>query len=80
MPKVIEEPLSLSDEELAFEMIEITCDELGDLTDILRIMTSVCEELSTEIVATADTNELLHREEYSDECGDDDLCGEVVLH
>lgn len=51
MPKVIEDTLPpLSDEELAFEMIDITSDEIGDLTTLFEMMTSICEEMATEIV------------------------------
>lgn len=51
MPKVTEDTLPhLSDEEVAFEMIEITSDELGDLTTLFEMMASICQDISAEIV------------------------------
>ncbi len=68
MPKVTEDTLPpLSDEELAFEMIEITSDELGDLTTLFEMMTTVCDEMAAEIV---DENFSEQEEESED----------VVLH
>jgi hypothetical protein len=39
----------LTDEELAFEMIEITCDEMDSLTRAFTMINDLCKELAEEI-------------------------------
>jgi len=39
----------LSDEELAFEMIEITCDGMDSLARAFNMIDDLCKELSEEI-------------------------------
>ena len=39
----------LTDQELAFEMIEITCDEMDSLTRAFTMITNVCRELNGEL-------------------------------
>jgi len=51
MAKVDDELLDLTEEQLAFEMIEVTCDEMDSLTRVLHMITDLCQELSGEIVA-----------------------------
>lgn len=51
MAKVDDELLDLTEEQLAFEMIEVTCDEMDSLTRVLHMITDLCQELSEEIVA-----------------------------
>jgi hypothetical protein len=41
----------LTDEELAFEMIEITCDEMDSLTRAFTMINDLCKELAEEIAA-----------------------------
>lgn len=43
----------LTDEELAFEMIEITCEEMDSLTRAFTMMTEMCRELKAEVAAEA---------------------------
>jgi hypothetical protein len=50
MAKVDDELLDMSEEQLAFEMIELTCDEMDSLTRALHMITDLCQELSEEIV------------------------------
>lgn len=49
MAKVDDELLDMTDEQLAFEMIEITCDEMDSLTRALHMITDLCQELTEEI-------------------------------
>jgi hypothetical protein len=49
MAKRDDEMIELATEELAFEMIELTCDEMDSLTRALTMITSMCAELQAEI-------------------------------
>jgi hypothetical protein len=51
MAKVDDELLDMSEEQLAFEMIELTCDEMDSLTRALHMITDLCQELTEEIVS-----------------------------
>jgi hypothetical protein len=51
MAKVDDELLDLTEEQLAFEMIELTCDEMDSLSRALHMITDLCQELTEEIVA-----------------------------
>lgn len=50
MRKSIKDMTELTDEELAFEMIEVTCDEMGSLTKVFQMLNDLCATLATEIV------------------------------
>jgi len=39
----------LTDQELAFEMIEITCDEMESLTRAFEMISDLCADLSEEV-------------------------------
>ncbi len=39
----------LTDEELAFEMIEVTSDEIESLTRVFDMITNLCENLTQEV-------------------------------
>ena len=39
----------LTDEELAFEMIEITCDEMESLTRAFEMISDLCADLTEEV-------------------------------
>jgi len=47
----------LTDEEVAFEMIEITCDEMNSLTKAFEMISNLCKELNGEEVETTDKQE-----------------------
>lgn len=47
MPKTSKQPAQI-DEALAFEMIELTCDELETLTKAFQMIDTVCRELQSE--------------------------------
>jgi hypothetical protein len=49
MAKVDDELLDMTEEQLAFEMIELTCDEMDSLTRALHMITDLCQELTEEI-------------------------------
>jgi hypothetical protein len=49
MSKFDKELPELSDEELAFEMIEITCDDMDSLSRAFNMINDLCKELSEEI-------------------------------
>lgn len=51
MAKVDDELLDLTEEQLAFEMIELTCDEMDSLSRALHMISDLCQELTEEIVA-----------------------------
>ncbi len=52
MSKAKSEVPELTDEELAFEMIEITCDEMNSLAKAFDMISNLCKELNgEEIVA-----------------------------
>ena len=46
MSKANKDVPELTDQELAFEMIEITCDEMDSLTRAFKMITTVCRELN----------------------------------
>lgn len=48
----------LTDEEVAFEMIEITCDEMNSLTKAFEMISNLCKELNGEEVEAAEEEEL----------------------
>lgn len=50
MRKSIKDLTELTDEELAFEMLEVTCDEVGSLTKVFHMLNDLCATLATEIV------------------------------
>jgi hypothetical protein len=56
----------LTDEELAFEMLEITCDEMNSLAKAFEMISDLCKELNGE----------------EGECADEDeeLSGELSIH
>jgi len=49
MSKFEKELPDLTDEEVAFEMIEITCDEMNSLARAFEMINELCQELSAEI-------------------------------
>lgn len=49
MSKANKDVPELTDQELAFEMIEITCDEMDSLTRAFTMITNVCRELNGEL-------------------------------
>lgn len=49
MSKFDKELPELSDEELAFEMIEITCEDMDSLSRAFNMINDLCKELSEEI-------------------------------
>jgi len=48
MPRVKTDLPELTDEELAFEMIEITCDEMDSLSRAFEMISKVCREINGE--------------------------------
>lgn len=50
MSKTNKDVPELTDEELAFEMIEITCDEMNSLAKAFEKIALVCRELNGEVV------------------------------
>lgn len=48
MSKVNKDVPELTDEELAFEMIEITCDEMNSLAKAFEMLSALCNELNGE--------------------------------
>jgi hypothetical protein len=51
MAKVDDELIDLTEEQLAFEMIELTCDEMDSLSRALNMISDLCQELTEELVA-----------------------------
>jgi hypothetical protein len=49
MSKANKDVPELTDQELAFEMIEITCDEMDSLARAFKMITNVCRELNGEL-------------------------------
>jgi hypothetical protein len=49
MRKFEKDLVDLSDQDLAFEMIEITCDEMDSLTRAFEMINDLCKELAEEI-------------------------------
>jgi hypothetical protein len=47
----------LTDEEAAFEMIEITCDEMNSLAKAFEMISDLCKELNGEEVAREEESE-----------------------
>jgi hypothetical protein len=58
----VQKELELTEEELAFEMIELTCDEMDSLSKAFDMITRLCDELNQEIEAEDDLvgNESIH--------------------
>jgi hypothetical protein len=50
MSKAKNDVPELTDQELAFEMIEITCDEMNSLARAFEMIANVCRELNGETV------------------------------
>jgi hypothetical protein len=50
MSKARKEVPELTDEELAFEMLEITCDEMNSLAKAFDMISNLCKELNGEEV------------------------------
>lgn len=48
------------DETLAFEMIELTCDELETLTKAFKMIDSVCRELQSDLDLDTDEAPVPH--------------------
>lgn len=59
MSKAKKEVPELTDEELAFEMLEITCDEMNSLAKAFDMISNLCKELNGE--------EVIAEEEEKDE-------------
>lgn len=49
----------LTDEELAFEMLEITCDEMNSLAKAFEMISDLCKDLNGEAVECPDEEEEL---------------------
>ena len=49
MSKFEKDLVELTDQELAFEMIEITCDEMDSLSRAFEMINDLCIELAGEI-------------------------------
>ena len=47
----------LTDEELAFEMLEITCDEMNSLAKAFEMISDLCKELNGEEPERVDEEE-----------------------
>lgn len=50
MRKSNREITELNDEELAFEMLEVTCDEMDSLTKVFHMLNDLCSTLAAEII------------------------------
>ena len=48
MAKTIKDPIT-NEEELAFEMIELSCSELDTLTRAFEVIDEVCRELQSDV-------------------------------
>ena len=48
MSKAKKEVPELTDEELAFEMLEITCDEMNSLAKAFEMISDLCKEINGE--------------------------------
>lgn len=57
MSKARKEVPELTDEELAFEMLEITCDEMNSLAKAFDMISNLCKELNGEDVAAEEEEE-----------------------
>lgn len=51
MSKVSKE-IELTEEEMAFEMIELTCNELDSLTKAFNMISNLCTELQGEVAVS----------------------------
>ena len=49
MRKQLPNTPELTDEELAFEMIEVTSDEIESLARVFDMITNLCEDLTQEV-------------------------------
>jgi hypothetical protein len=49
MRKFEKDLVDLSEQELAFEMIEITCDEMDSLSRAFEMINDLCKELTEEL-------------------------------
>ena len=49
MRKQLPEIPELTEEEIATEMVELTCDEMDALTRAFNMLTTLCENLSREV-------------------------------
>jgi hypothetical protein len=58
MSKARKEVPDLTDEELAFEMLEITCDEMNSLAKAFDMISNLCKELNGEEVAAEEDKEI----------------------
>jgi hypothetical protein len=58
MSKARKEVPDLTDEELAFEMLEITCDEMNSLAKAFDMISNLCKELNGEEVAAEEDEEI----------------------
>ena len=47
----------LTDEEVAFEMLEITCDEMNSLAKAFEMISDLCKELNGEEVVREEESE-----------------------
>jgi hypothetical protein len=61
----------LTDEELAFEMIEITCEEMDSLSRAFTMMAEMCRELREEVSAEA---------ALSDAAADESIPADLKVH
>lgn len=57
MSKEREDVPELTDEELAFEMLEITCDEMNSLAKAFEMISDLCKELNGEEVESTEEQE-----------------------
>ena len=57
MSKARKEVPELTDEELAFEMLEITCDEMNSLAKAFDMISNLCKELNGEEVTEEEGEE-----------------------
>lgn len=59
MSKAKNEVPELTDEELAFEMLEITCDEMNSLAKAFDMISNLCKELNgEEVLAEEEADEI----------------------
>ena len=59
MSKAKKEVPELTDEELAFEMLEITCEEMNSLAKAFDMISNLCKELNgEEVLAEEEADEI----------------------
>ena len=63
MSKAKQDVPELTDEELAFEMLEITCDEMNSLAKAFEMISKVCKELNGEEPAVEESEKLSEGEQ-----------------